>query len=413
MDRAESAVLEREGAVLVFNCGSSSVKYQLLTVETEDVAAAGVCERIGEAGSRLRHRRGRETERVISVPGNTHRDALVQIATALQAENACLPLIAIGHRVVHGGEHAGDAAPIDADLLQTIRALTPFAPLHNAPNVVGIEVAMELFPQVPQVAVFDTGFHQHMPSHAARYAVPQLWYQRYGVRRYGFHGASHEYVAMRAAQYLDRPLRELKLITLHLGNGASAAAIAEGHSIDTSMGMTPLEGLVMGTRCGDLDPAVIAYMQRAAGLDAAQSEHALNHASGLKGLCGSNDMRELLQAVAAGDSEAELALEIYCYRIKKYIGAYLAVLGCLDALIFTGGVGENAAEVRARSTAGLTRLGIEVDRHRNEAALGAVTEIQPTDCATKVLVVRTNEELHIARKVLRVCRGASCAPSTT
>jgi len=397
-------VKHSDDTVLVINCGSSSVKYQLLAVGSENVLTGGIFERIGESGSRLRQRRAGEAERITDLPAGDHREAFRHVVKSLQEGASSLSLAAIGHRVVHGGEYFQEPTPIDETVLQRIRALAPLAPLHNPANIVGMEVALELFPDVFQVAVFDTAFHQRMPRYAARYAVPEDWYRKYGVRRYGFHGTSHEYVAEQAARCLGRPLSELRLITLHLGNGASAAAIAGGVSVDTSMGLTPLEGLVMGSRSGDLDPAIIAYMQRVAGIDAAQAEHLLNHAAGLKGLCGTNDMREILMAAAAGNETAQLALEIFCYRIKKYIGAYFAVLGGLDTLVFTGGIGENAAPVRARICAGLQGLGIAVDAKRNEAIEGPVAEIQPSNCVTKVLVIRTNEELQIARQVLRVCR---------
>jgi acetate kinase len=255
---------------------------------------------------------------------------------------------------------------------------------------------------VPQVAVFDTAFHQGMPEHAWRYAVPEDWYRVHGARRYGFHGSSHEYVAGRAAAHLGRPLAAVNLITLHLGNGASAAAIRAGRCVDTSMGLTPLEGLVMGTRSGDLDPALPLYLQRVAGLGPQALDHALNHESGMKGLTGTNDMREVLARAAAGDARARLALEIYAYRIKKYIGAYCAALGTVDALVFTGGVGENAATVRALACDGLERLGIALDAGRNAAAAGELSAIEASGAAVAVLVIRTNEELHIARQALAV-----------
>lgn len=408
---AKDTAGRHDEAVLVINCGSSSVKYQLLAVDAEQTLARGTVERIGEEGGRLRHYTAGDVERVEQRPFASHREALARIAEYLADGGALPELVAVGHRVVHGGEHFQAPALVDVAVLQTIRALSSLAPLHNPVNVAGIDVARELFPDVPHVAVFDTAFHQRMPPYAAHYAVPEDWYARYGVRRYGFHGTSHEYVAERAAQYLRRPLADLKLITLHLGNGASATAIASGCSIDTSMGFTPLEGLVMGTRSGDVDPAVIAYMQRVAGLDAAQSEHLLNHAAGLKGLCGRNDMRQVLEAMEAGERLAALALEVYCYRVKKYIGAYLAALGGLDALVFTGGIGENAAAVRARITTGLDSLGIAIDSSRNDAVVHEVAEIQPPWSDAKVLVIRTNEELHIARQALRVCRSAASDPT--
>lgn len=397
---ANTVLQANSDVVLVINCGSSSVKYQLVAVRSENVLAGGLFERIGERGSRLRHRAAGAQESAHVLPAADHRAALAHIAAILRQDGSPPVLAAVGHRVVHGGEHFQAPAVIDATVLQAIRELSPLAPLHNPVNVTGIEVAQALLPDVPHVAVFDTAFHQKMPGYAAHYAVPQEWYSQYGVRRYGFHGTSHEYVAERAAQHLQRPLAELKLITLHLGNGASAAAIADGHSIDTSMGLTPLEGLVMGTRSGDLDPAIIAYMQRVAGMEVSRADEVLNRESGLKGLCGGDDMREVLARSAAGDESAQLALDVYCYRAKKYIGAYYAALGGLDALVFTAGIGENAPAVRAKMTDGLDALGIAIDAARNESANAAVAEIQPADRAIKVLVVRTNEELHIARQAL-------------
>lgn len=388
--------------VLVINCGSSSVKYQLVAVRTETVLAAGLFECIGDVGSRLRHRTAGFEESTRVLPAADHRAALAHIAAALREGDRLPVLAAVGHRVVHGGERFQAPAIINADVLQAIRDLAPLAPLHNPVNVTGIEVAQALLPDVPHVAVFDTAFHQRMPQYAAQYAVPKDWYRQYGVRRYGFHGTSHEYVAARAAQHLQRSLADLKLITLHLGNGASAAAIAGGHSIDTSMGLTPLEGLVMGTRSGDLDPAIVPYMQRVAGMDASVVDEVLNHKSGLKGLCDANDMREVVARSEAGDTAAQLALDVYCYRVKKYIGAYFAALGSVDALVFTAGIGENAAIVRAKIVTGLDALGLAVDATRNTSIQGAVTEIQPETCRAKILVVRTNEELHIARRALDI-----------
>lgn len=388
---------DSSGAVLVINCGSSSVKYQLLSMDTEAVLAGGLFERIGEAGSRLRHRNGQAQESVRALPASNHRDALTHIAAALREDGSPATLVAVGHRVVHGGERFQAPVRIDSEVLATLRKLADLAPLHNPVNVIGIEVAQALLPDVPHVAVFDTAFHQRMPPYAAHYAIPQDWYRRYGVRRYGFHGTSHDYVAQRAAQHLRKPHADLRLITLHLGNGASAAAIHGGHSIDTSMGLTPLEGLVMGTRSGDLDPAIIAYLQRVAGMDANQIDTALNNEAGLKGLCGTNDMREVLARAGAEDASAQLALEMYCYRIRKYIGAYMAALGGADALVFTGGIGENAAVVRARSVAGLEAFGIGIDAARNENVHAELAEVQSVQATVAILVIRTNEELQIAR----------------
>jgi acetate kinase len=389
---------------LVINCGSSSLKYRLFDMADATVLAAGLVERIGEGVASLHHRArgrdGRQTSLERDMAIADHRAALAVVedllATASVIDLACLG--AIGHRVVHGGEAFQAPVQIDADVLAAIRRLVPLAPLHNPANLLGIEICLERFPRVPQVAVFDTAFHQGMPAHAYRYALPSALYTERHVRRYGFHGTSHAYVARQAAALLGRPLAELRLVSLHLGNGASAAAIAGGRSIDTSMGMTPLEGLVMGTRSGDIDPALVFYIARATGLGYDAIEDLLNRASGLRGLCGSNDMREVLRRRDAGDPEARLALEIYCYRIKKYLGAYWAALGGLDAVIFTAGIGEHAPAVRADICAGLEGLGLHLDAARNEAARGVLMEVSAPTSPVRILVVPTDEELEIARQ---------------
>ena len=391
------------GPVLVVNCGSSSIKYQLLAQAPEERLAVGMLERIGDARAELRHHGAAgETAREVDAPD--HRAGFAHIGAALR-EDRPAALAAVGHRVVHGGERFRAPTLVDAGVREAIRALAVLAPLHNPANLVGIEACASAFPGVPQVAVFDTAFHQTLPPHAFRYAVPEAWYRDHGVRRYGFHGTSHRWVAERAAEALGRPLAALRLVTLHLGNGASAAAIAGGRCVDTSMGLTPLEGLVMGTRSGDLDPAVPLFLQRAAGLGAAEVDALLNEQSGLRGLCGSNDMREVLAREAAGDERARLALAVYVHRLRKCIGAYLAVLGGLDALVFTGGVGENAARVRELACAGLERLGIALDGARNAAAQDSLGEIGAAGAPVRVLVVRTDEELQIARETLAVLRG--------
>jgi acetate kinase len=391
--------------ILVINSGSSSLKYQLFNMTNRAILTAGSVERIGETGASLRHRwharAGAMDEFVRDVMASDHRAAFAVIAAALRETrimDAVMNIDAIGHRVVHGGERFRAPARIDAAVVSAIRALIALAPLHNPANLLGIELCLELFPTVPQVAVFDTAFHQTMPAHAYHYAVPQGLYAEHQVRRYGFHGSSHAYIAKRAAQHLTTPLAALNLITLHLGNGASAAAIQQGCCVDTSMGMTPLEGLVMGTRCGDLDPALVFYIGRAMGMDPAAVEELLNKESGLKGLCGANDMREVLKRMDAGDAQARLAFDVYCYRIRKYIGAYAAVLGRVDAIVFTAGVGENATAVRAQVCAGLAVFGIRLDAHQNAAARSEVSEIHAADSAIKLLVVRTNEELEIAEQ---------------
>jgi acetate kinase len=400
-----------ETKVLVVNCGSSSIKYQLLAMDDGRMLAGGLLERIGETVSILRHRAAQGTaplaESRREVIARDHREAFRHIGAALRAGDVFTgagELAGIGHRVVHGGESFSEPTLIDSRVTESIRALSSLAPLHNPANLSGIEVCREAFPDVPQVAVFDTAFHQTMPPHAYRYAVPEEWYRDRGVRRYGFHGTSHRYVAERAADRLGRPSEQLNLITLHLGNGASAAAIEKGRCVDTSMGFTPLEGLVMGTRCGDLDPAVPLFIQKSAGLSAADVDRTLNQEAGLKGLCGTNDLREVLARELAGESRARLALELYGYRIKKYIGAYCAVLGTVDAVVFTGGVGENASQVRSLSCAGLERLGIALDEAANLLASRETREIGRAGLPVRVFVIPTNEELQIARETLAVVR---------
>jgi len=398
--------------ILVINCGSSSLKYQLFDMKPRAVLAAGLVEQIGEGmarhGHRWRNAAGSMESQESDIPLGDHRAALDRVEAVLTKTGVVdlTQLGAIGHRVVHGGEAFQAPVRIDAEVVETIRRLVPLAPLHNPANLLGIELCLERFPQVPQVAVFDTAFHQGMPPHAYRYALPRSLYQAHHVRRYGFHGTSHAYVARQAAAYLERPLAEMNLITLHLGNGASAAAISGGRSIDTSMGMTPLEGLVMGTRSGDIDPALVFYIARKTGRDYAEVENLLNRESGLKGLCGANDMREVLRRVASGDADARLAFELYCYRVKKYIGAYWAVLGRLDVLVFTAGIGENAAAVRTQVCMGLDALGIRLDAGRNEGTLSAVSDVSSPDAPVRVLVVRTDEELEIAEQAMSVVQGA-------
>jgi acetate kinase len=364
-------------------------------------------EQIGEAKSRLTHHirnsKGENKEIVTAEPVADHRQGFQRIGAVLSESGAVQDnkdLFGIGHRVVHGGEEFKEPTLIDKKIIDTIRRLIPLAPLHNPANLLGIEVAMQSAPQVRQVAVFDTAFHQSIPVHAFRYAIPQDLYEAHQIRRYGFHGTSHDYVAKQAATIMDRPLETLNLITLHLGNGASATAVKAGVSIDTSMGMTPLEGLIMGTRSGDIDPAIIFYLKRKTGLARDAVESILNRESGLKGICGVNDMRQIEELARDGNSQAQLAIEMVCYRIKKYIGAYCAVLGRLDALVFTAGIGEKSPLIRAGSCQGLAHLGIEVDSEKNNRKLKEAFEIQNRSSTVKILVIPTNEELEIAEQTL-------------
>ena len=394
--------------ILVINTGSSSIKYQLFAMEDASVMATGLVERIGDAGSRLVHASwpddtGRRREWTDEESVTDHHAGMQRIADALtHAEGGVIrdagQIDGVGHRVVHGGETFHAPALIDAEVLEGIRANVPLAPLHNPANLAGIEVARELFPQAPQVAVFDTAFHQSMPPHAFHYALPRRLYRDHHLRRYGFHGTSHAWVAQAAATLVGRPLEELNLITLHLGNGASATAIEAGRSIDTSMGLTPLEGLVMGTRSGDIDPAIHAFLAEQERLSLAEIDTLLNRESGLKGICGRTDMRDIEQQADAGDESARLALDIYVYRIRKYIGAYWAVLGTVDAIVFTAGVGENAASVRARVCTGLDGFGVVIDGERNRADSSDARAIHAAGSRTAVLIVPTNEELAIAQQ---------------
>lgn len=391
--------------ILVINCGSSSVKYELFDMDSTLALTSGVLDRIGEHGARLAQRwldaAGARRERVYEQAVADHFQAFELIWRAMRETGLLADmdeLAAIGHRVVHGGETFTQPVLIDDDVLQGIRKVVPLAPLHNPANLAGIEIAMQIAPGVPQVAVFDTAFHCSIPDYAYRYALPERLYADYGVRRYGFHGTSHHYVAVSAAKLLGVPPAAVNLITLHLGNGSSAAAIRQGRCVDTSMGLTPLEGLVMGTRCGDIDPAIPFFLNRQAGMSFADIDDLLNRDSGLKGICGHNDMREVNERAMLGDTAAQRAIAMYCYRIRKYIGAYTAVLGRVDALVFTAGIGENAAFIRAQVCDGLDHLGIELDELKNEARTSGAREISTNHSAVRILVVPTNEEWEIARQ---------------
>ncbi|MEV6286096.1 acetate kinase [Kribbella sp. NPDC051770] len=389
--------------VLVINAGSSSLKYSLVDAGSGEALAEGLIERIGESEGHQQHR-GPDGETESSDALATHEDALRAALDAFAKHGPSLDdleLAAVGHRVVHGGAKFAVPSLIDDALVAEVTDLVPLAPLHNPANLEGIEVARRLFPDLPQVAVFDTAFHQTLPPHAYTYAVPSEWLDDHGIRRYGFHGTSHSFVSEQAAHRLGRDLADLNLIVLHLGNGCSAAAVQGGESVETSMGMTPLEGLVMGTRSGDLDPAVHGHLVREAGWSVDEIDNALNKKSGLKGLAGENDFRALAKLRAAGDPKAELAFDVYCHRIKKYVGAYYAVLGTVDAIVFTAGVGQHSADVRAAVLHGLERLGIRLDPVRNAdpAEDGLVST---DDSEVAVLVIPTNEEWQIARQALEL-----------
>ena len=364
--------------VLVLNAGSSSVKYQLVDSDTGEHLAGGIVEEVVD-----------------------HAAALDDVVA--EVERFGRPIDAIGHRVVHGGAVFSEPVRIDDDVVETIRELASLAPLHNPANLAGIEAARAAWPTLAQVAVFDTAFHRTLPPAAYRYAVPAAWYEQHGVRRYGFHGTSHDYVSTRAAAVLGRPRDELALIVAHLGNGASITAVDHGRSVETSMGLSPLEGLVMGTRSGDIDPAVIGHVATAAGRSEAEVLAELNRSSGLLGLCGDSDMREITARIDAGDPAAELALDVFCHRIRKYVGAYVAVLGGCNALVFTAGIGEHSAVVRARVCAGLGVFGIALDDDRNRRSELVISR---DDASTAVLVVPTDEEHAIAEQTARVITGS-------
>ncbi len=388
--------------ILVLNSGSSSIKYQLFLMPEGEVLARGLVERIGdEQGVITQHNDGKELR--YEEPFADHAQGLRRaVALLTDGEGAPLRHIddigAVGHRVVHGGEQFTSTVRIDDEVIATIEACSALAPLHNPPNLLGIRVARELMPEVPQVAVFDTAFHQTMPEHAYLYAIPVELYRKHDIRRYGFHGTSHRYVAEAAAKMLGKDPESCNLITCHLGNGSSVTAIRNGRSIDTSMGMTPLEGLVMGTRCGDIDPAIIFHLERVAKMTIDGIDELLNKKSGLLGLSGkSNDVRELLERRSQGDDGARSALAVFAYRIKKYIGAYYAILSRVDAVVFTAGIGENAAAVRAEATEGLEGLGIALDGEKNRKAIGVAADIARPDSRTRILVVPTDEEKLIAQ----------------
>lgn len=384
--------------ILVLNAGSSSIKYSLFAMGDRRVLLNGILERIGETIAVHRYHVQHADPVTLEIPLSNHQQALQTLFSTLAGSGAIRngELACIGHRVVHGGELFKQPALITPEVIEQIAGMIPLAPLHNPANLRGIEESMRLMGSVPQVAVFDTAFHQTLPDYAYRYPLPASLYTDHGVRRYGFHGTSHGYVAKQAADFLGKPLPELNLITLHLGNGASATAIQNGRSVDTSMGMTPLEGLMMGTRCGDIDPALHFYLGRSLGLSLEAIETLLNKESGCKGVCGENDMRTIHEMADAGDQAAKLALSMYAYRLKKYIGAYFAVLGRVDAIVFTGGIGENDSWLRQQCCAGLSVLGIVIDPARNQAPDQACSAIHSTGATVKILVINTQEELEIA-----------------
>ena len=393
--------------VLVINCGSSSLKYQLINMENEEVLAKGICERIGIQGSFLKHQPGEGDKVTIEKPMPTHMEAIQSVIDALiDSKHGVIKSMneinAVGHRVVHAGEKFAYSVVLNDEVTNALNECIELAPLHNPPNIIGIEACQKLMPNVPMVGVFDTAFHQTMPKEAYIYALPYELYEKYKIRRYGFHGTSHKYVSEKAAEFLGKPLSELKLVTCHLGNGASVAAVDKGKSIDTSMGFTPLEGLVMGTRAGDMDPAIVTFLQDKENLTAEQVNNLLNKKSGVLGISKlSSDFRDLEVAVGQGNENAKLALDVYNYRVKKYIGAYIAAMNGVDAIIFTAGLGENSNLVRESICKDMDFLGIKIDTEKNNIR-GKYTDISAVGSKVKVLIIPTNEELMIARDTKRL-----------
>lgn len=391
--------------VFVINCGSSSLKYQLIDMTDEHVMAKGLVERIGIEGSRVKHTTTGKESVLVEKPLETHKEALEVVMSVLTDEtNGAIKDVseinAVGHRVVHGGEKFADSVRIDEKVMGAIKECVELAPLHNPANIIGIEACETLMPGVPMVAVFDTAFHQTMPKAAYVYALPYDYYTKYGIRRYGMHGTSHRYVSKQAADVLGKNIEDLKIVTCHLGNGASVSAVKNGHSVDTSMGFTPLEGLIMGTRCGDLDPAVITFIMEKEGLDLNGINDVMNKKSGVLGISGvSSDFRDIEQAAEAGNERAALAIESFAYRVRKYIGAYAAAMGGVDAIVFTAGLGENSPETRRQICEGLEFLGVKVDVEENNVR-GKDKVVSAADSKVKVLVIPTEEELMIARDTM-------------
>lgn len=409
----ETTKVSPDMKVLVINSGSSSLKYELFDMSTRASLAAGVAERIGESESRFHFQCAASSPSSAptarEIPIEDHRRAIELMSRQLADDGQVAndrDLLGVGHRVVHGGERFRKPTVVDEEVIAEIRRQIPLAPLHNPANLIGIESVQQSFPATPQVAVFDTAFHQTMPPRAYRYAIPEELYQRQRIRRYGFHGTSHQFVARRAAALLGRPHDDVNLVVLHLGNGASASAIQAGQCVDTSMGLTPLEGLIMGTRCGDLDPGVLLHLGRALQLPMDEIDAMLNKQSGLIGICGENDMREVLLRASRGDGNAELAVDMYAYRIRKYIGAYFAALPHVDAIVFTAGIGENSPEIRRRACQPLSNLNVKLCLQRNEMRSAEPRKIHADDSGVAVLVVPTNEELEIAEQTVQCIHDA-------
>lgn len=396
--------------ILVINCGSSSLKFQLINAESEEVLAKGLCERIGIDGRLTYQPAGGEKE-ISEKAMPTHTEAIQFVIDALTNEKTGVvkslsEIGAVGHRIVHGGEKFASSVVITEEVKKAVEECNDLAPLHNPANLIGVEACEKLMPGTPMVAVFDTAFHQTMPEKAYMYGLPYEYYEKYKVRRYGFHGTSHSYVSKKAAEVMGKAYDEVKTIVCHLGNGASVSAVLNGKSVDTSMGLTPLEGLVMGTRSGDIDPAIMEFIAQKENLDIEGIMNVLNKKSGVFGLSGeiSSDFRDLTGAMAEGDKKAKIALEVFAYRVAKYIGAYAAAMNGVDDIVFTAGIGENVSHVREQVCSYLGYLGVELDPDANEKFRGEQGEITKPGCKVRVFVIPTNEELAIARETLALVK---------
>ncbi len=393
--------------VLVINCGSSSLKYQLINMDNESVLAKGLVERIGIEGSVLTQKvEGRE-KYIITQPMKDHKDAIKLVLGALiDKENGVIgdmsEISAVGHRVVHGGEKYANSVLIDEEVMKSLEDCVKLAPLHNPPNIIGINACKELMPNTPMVTVFDTAFHQTMPQEAYMYALPYEYYTDYGIRKYGFHGTSHKYVANKAAEAMGKDIKDLNIITCHLGNGSSVTAIKGGVSIDTSMGFTPLEGLAMGTRSGNIDPAIVSFLVKELNVSAEEVSNILNKKSGVLGISGvSSDFRDIEDAAAQGNKRAQLALDIFNYKVKQFIGAYAATLGKVDCIVFTAGLGENSPETREAICDGLEFLGAKLDTAKNNGR-GKLTQINTEDSKVCIFTIPTDEEMMIAKDTMEI-----------
>lgn len=394
--------------ILVINCGSSSLKYQLLDMNGEKLLCKGLVERIGLEGSRIKHQTTGKDKIVIEEPLENHKKALeLVLKTLVDKENGAITsmdeISAVGHRVVHGGEAFSSSVIIDDKVMKVLYDCIELAPLHNPPNITGIEACKELMPNTPMVAVFDTAFHQTMTPDNYIYPIPYEYYEKYKIRRYGFHGTSHKYVSLRAAELLGKDIKDLNIVTCHLGNGASVCAVQGGKSIDTSMGFTPLEGLAMGTRSGDIDPAIIPFLMDKEGMTFEEVNEMLNKKSGVLGISGiSSDFRDLEIAAEQGNERAKLALDVFVNRVKKYVGAYIAAMCGIDALVFTAGIGENSSYIREKICEGLECLNIRIDPELNKKAIGVEAQINSDLTSAAIFVIPTNEELMIARDTLEL-----------